>query len=406
MSESLRSGLVMSGGGARGAYEVGLVAGIIDVLELTPRDPAPFQIFAGTSVGAINAAYLAAYADRGDMAIEGLVDAWKSLRLNEHLRFDPMGILGLRGRLPFSTDTTLGRSLLDPRPLHDVVRETVDWERLHANVKRGVVHALIVTALHIRSGRTHMFAEVVPGCHFRPSRDPRRRGVCGPISADHVLASSALPLIFPAHKIGAGYYCDGGLRFNTPLSPAIRAGADRLVVIPLLRGFRPSETGTELYPNPFFLLGKLLAALLLDPIEYDLKVLERINDIVGTLDDALSEEERARFQEVVIRARGNAYRKLDTLALYPTDDIGRMAGVFLNERDDDRRSGLFAEQVIRRAAMMKESMEADLVSFLLFDGDYAGRLIELGRRDAQAKAEEICAFFRRGGTGLAIGPSQ
>ncbi len=403
-----RTAIVLSGGGARGAYEAGLVAGIVDVLELGPSDPAPFQIFAGTSVGAINATYLAANTDRGDMRVEALLDAWRGLSLEEHVRFDPLGMIGWPRKLPLlrrrgqldadHIGPLYGKSLLDPRPLHSVVRDSIDWQRLHRNTSQGTTHALVVAALHIGTGRTHMFAELAPGAEFRPSRDPARRGCEERITDDHVLASAAIPLIFPARRIGHAYFCDGGLRFNTPLAPAIRTGADRLVVIPLLRGLgRIPEAEisehAEQYPTVVFLAGKLLAALLLDRIDHDLTTLRRFNELVAVLERSMTDEELARFQEVVIEERGAPYRQVEALHFRPTRDIGRMAGRFLDERGPESRGNWLTERVIRHTAALKETVEADLVSFLLFDGAFARNLIDLGRADAHIHADAIRAFF-------------
>jgi NTE family protein len=389
--------LVLSGGGARGAYEVGVVAGIVDVLGLRPSDPAPFQLFTGTSVGAINAAYLAAHADRGDMEIEGLVESWTTLSLEKHVKLDVLRLMGVRDigwiRKLRRDTSTFGRSFLDPSPLFEVVNRGVKWDRLHENVRTGKTQGLVVTALHIASGRTHMFAELAPGRVFQPSPDPRRIAIDGPITREHVFASAAIPLVFPAHRIEGAYYCDGGLRFNTPLSPALRSGADKLVVIRLLRG-TPGDLPSreELYPNPFFLTGKLLAALLLDPIDYDLKILERTNALMETLEETLDADELNRCHEVLEKQRGVSYRRVEALAFRPSADLGVLAGDFLAEQDRVRASPL-TEFIVRRAAMLSETHEADLVSFLLFDGGFAERLVEAGRRDARARAADIRAFF-------------
>ncbi|MCS6799331.1 MAG: patatin-like phospholipase family protein, partial [Myxococcota bacterium] len=160
-----RRGLVLSGGGARGAYEVGVLAGLVEALGLRPTDRPPFRIFCGTSVGAINAAYLAAHADRGDLNVDGLVAHWSSLSLGEHLRLDPLGLFGVHPRrsgwFGRRKEAELwGRSLLDPRPLDALVRRAVPWDRLHAHVATGLVDAFVVTALHVGTGRTHLFAEL------------------------------------------------------------------------------------------------------------------------------------------------------------------------------------------------------------------------------------------------------
>ena len=190
--QTMTMGLVLSGGGARGAYEAGLLAGMFDVLGLGPRDTAPFQLFAGTSVGAINAAYLAAHADRGDMAIAGLIDIWQGLSLRRHLKVDTLRFLGLRDKLPFARrDGTMGRSLLDPKPIYNIVEDGIPWDRLHRNVKAGRVRGLLVTALHIATGVTHIFTELSPDTEFSPSLDPLREPIPGLISSHHVLASCA-----------------------------------------------------------------------------------------------------------------------------------------------------------------------------------------------------------------------
>jgi len=239
-----RTALVLSGGGARGAYEVGVVAGIVEVLRRDMDEVAPFQIFAGTSVGAINATLLASRCHDGDLAVEELVRLWQSLELRKHLRINSLSLLSWPRNLPWlrfrhrtaahDIGPRLGRSILDPRSLEDLVSDSIAWPELHRNIRQGTVQALIIAALHIGSGRTTVFAELADNTPFRPSKDPRRIASLKPITADHVLASAAIPMLFPARRIGHTYYCDGGLRFNTPMSPAIRAGAERLVVISLM----------------------------------------------------------------------------------------------------------------------------------------------------------------------------
>lgn len=389
------TGLVLSGGGARGAYEVGIMLGLTEVLGLGPNDPAPFQIFTGASVGAINTTFYASHAHRGDLGAAGLARVWQGLRLPVHLRVDPLRLSGARRLLAkLSGAPHLGTSLLDPAALDAVVRDSVPWRQLHRNVESGQVRALIIAALRVATGRTCMFHETAPGCEFRPSKDPRRIARPGPITADHVLASAAIPVVFPARKVDAGWYCDGGIRFNTPIAPAIRAGAERLVVISLMHQKQADEPhGDEQYPNPLFLLGKVLNALLLDPITYDLQILQRFNRVVEVLDDALDRVERGRIDAVVERARGQAYRRLETLVFHPSVDLGCVAGAHLRQRIGDMRLGRLAQWVLSRAAEPDATWEDDLASYLLFDGSFAERLIEIGRQDAHDRAAEIRDFF-------------
>lgn len=390
------TGLVLSGGGARGAYEVGVLLGITEVLGLRAGDPPPFQIFTGASVGAINTAYLAAHAHRGDLNAAGLVQVWRGLRLPVHLQIDPLRLMGARRLLARLRGAPhLGTSLLNPAALDAVVRDSVPWKQLHRNIESGRVQALIIAALRVASGRTCMFYQTAPGRVFNPSRDPRRISKGGQIRADHVLASAAIPVVFPARRVDDGWYCDGGIRFNTPIAPAIRAGAERLTVISLMHPKGPSEpdTGEEQYPNPLFLLGKVLNALLLDPMTYDLQILHRFNRMIEVLDDTLEAPERARIDAVVEKARGQAYRKLDTLVFQPSVDLGRAAGAHLRRRAGDLKLGRIAQWLMTRAAAPDATWEDDLASYILFDGAFAERLIEVGRQDAHDRAAEVRDFF-------------
>ena len=366
-----------------------MVQGIVDVLGREAGDPAPFDIFAGSSVGAINVAFLAAHADRGDMAAARLVDVWRSLRLPSHLRLAGGGVFGLmRG--------AWRRSLLDPDDLERLVTAAVPWSQLHANVDSGRVKALIVAALRITTGRTTMFAEIAPGRTFRPSRDPRRAALFGRVSADHVLASAAIPLVFPARRIGRGWFCDGGLRFNTPMAPAIRSGADKLVVVSLLHSGVGEQTwqDEDRPPGLAFLAGKVLNALLLDPIAYDLHVLARFNGLMSTLEATLDAGELERLADATRELRGMAYRRLDTLVFQPSQDLGGVAGEHLRHHKGGRELGWLGERLLRRAASKSATWEDDLASYVLFDGAYAEHLIEIGHADALARRDEIEAFFR------------
>jgi len=394
--------IVLSGGGARGAYEAGVVEGIVEVLG-KKRRRAPFSIFTGTSVGAINAAYLAAHGDLPDMNIEGLLAHWRGLELSKHVSLDPIRFLTggqFRERLARwreGGDEHFGRSLLDPKALEELVRTGVPYDRLHQNVRDSTVEGLVVAALEISTARTSLFAEIAPDATFSPSRDPRRLQRPAEIEARHVLASAALPLLFPARKIGRHYYCDGGIRFNTPISPAIRCGADRLVVVSLL--YPKSDhvaddspdalSNIAAYPSPVFLLGKVLNALLLDPVRYDLQVMERFNRLIGALEDNLSPDEMRKVDAVLTKARGAPYRRLETLVFSPSVDIGQLAHEHARQSSPRSLAGL----MIKRLASLRDQIEADLLSFILFDGEFASRLAQLGHNDAVRRSDEILSFF-------------
>jgi NTE family protein len=394
---------VLSGGGARGAYQVGIVAGILDVLGEKRFPQAVFNVLCGTSVGAINASYFASHADKPDLGIAGLVEAWRSLKLSTHLRLDLKGFLGFTGSSevvpeagPESSRPIPARALVDTAPLSDLVRRSVAFTRLHDNIDQGVVRALVLTALEIGSGRTTMFVDAGRGVEFPPTNDPRRNVRRERIGLEHVLASSALPILFPPRRIHGEAYCDGGIRFNTPIAPAIRAGADRLVVVSLLSESPsgedpniPVEVREASFKSPAFILGKVLNALLLDPMHYDLQVLERFNQMLDEFERVLTPEQLASFHRVVRSDRNMAYRKLRTLVFRPTHDIGALGVEYArNIRPDG-----FGARLLHRMAAQRAVWQSDLVSFLCFDGGFADELVSLGRREARSRADDIIAFF-------------
>ncbi len=398
-----RTGIVLSGGGARGAYQVGVVAGIIDVLKDVGIEHAPFNVLCGTSVGAINAGYLASHAQLPGLGIDGLMNAWRSLRLSDHLHVNLRGMVGawasaraVHGGGPFSQREVPARALLDSLPLSELVSNQVAFDDLHRNVDAGIVHALVITALEISSGRTTQFIEAPPYVSFPPSKDLRRNVRRERIGLQHILASAALPFVFPPRRIHGEAYCDGGVRFNTPIAPAIRAGADRLVVISLLSEAPqgeiqeiPIEVREASYKNPVFLLGKVLNALLLDPTHYDLQVLERFNQVIETLQRVLTPEQLSAFHRVVQQHRNMTYRKLKTLVFRPSRDIGEIA---LEYARGIKPEGI-GPRILHRLASQKSVWQSDLISFMCFDGAFADLLIQLGRHEAAGRAQEIRDFF-------------
>jgi NTE family protein len=395
---------VLSGGGMRGAYEVGIVAGIMEVLDPEPGSDPVFHIFAGTSVGAINATYLASNSAHPDHGVERLAEVWNSLRLEDHARFRPFGLARLPetlARFRSKPGENLGSSLLDSRGIEVLVRRTIDWAKLHENIDQGRIDAVMVAALHVLSGRTTMFTERAPHCHIEPTRDERRVTAFEQITADHVLASAAIPLLFPTRRIGDHYYCDGGLRFNTPIAPAIRAGAERLVIVSVrhersqreIAAAEAADSGKGGELSTVFLVGKLLNALLLDPVAYDLLVLERLNQVMEVLEETLDADDLERIQRVWIKHRGAPYRRLKKLVFQPSRDLGRVAGEFIKKSLNTTNLRPVAKYLIEKFASDAPEPEADWASYLLFDGSFAHELIEIGRQDARAQADKIREFF-------------
>ncbi len=384
--------LVLSGGGARGAYAVGVMQAIVEVLGLTARDQSPFQIFSGTSVGSINASFLASQAHRGDLGIYHLQQIWTGLGVNTHLR-----LRGNVGDLRALATGWFSKALLDVSPLERLVHDNVDFEQLHRNVADNRVAALLLSAFNIGTAQTTIFAEQHPTLAVRPSKDPTRVEVRGPIQGEHILASSAMPFVFPARHIDGHFYCDGGVRFNTPIAPAIRAGAERLVVISLQPPVQQQLRADPIdeYPSVPFLAGRLLDALLLDPFEYDLDVLERFNRLTSALQEALPRHTLEKIRQVLVETRGAPYRNLQTLVFSPSEDLGRLANQHLREHLSSYKLGAIPRYFLRKAANPNAGWEADWAAYVLFDGKYAERLMELGLRDGYARRDKILAFFNR-----------
>lgn len=403
MAQRKRLALVLAGGAARGAYEVGVVDYIAtEVGKATGRD-VRFDILCGTSVGALNACGMAAYAHEGKDAPKRLIDVWTSLEVSELVSPDVSGVLGMGARLLGRTGKVDKTSvaareggILDASGLEHLVASRIPFDFIAENLKRDRLDALTVSTTHVASGKTVVFVQTKDGELPRWSRDPTILPRAAKITARHALASAAIPILFRAVRLGGEYHCDGGLRQNVPLSPARRLGADGLIVInprhigdAALSGAPETE---EDFPGPFFLLGKTLNALLLDRIDTDLARLESINRIL----DAGTRAYGAGFIDSLNRelgyTEGHGMRPLRALLIRSTEDIGKIAAQYVHSASFARVSGVMARVMKHLADREAAKNESDLLSYLLFDGEFAGRLIEIGRADAKRRHEELCAF--------------
>lgn len=380
----------------RGAYEVGILTGLLEALSSSGRATAPFDLAAGASVGAINAAFVAANSHTPGLNLDRLIASWTGMDFSTV--FSPQLLQFFRQlfrgtAVPTKEEPRLGTSLLNPAPLEALVRETINFDVLHSNVKHSHLRGLFIAALQVATGKTTIFCELSGGTVYRQSKDPRRAVALEPITLDHVLASTAIPLLFPARRVGKEFYCDGGLRLNTPIAPVIRAGGERLVIVSTTyvdRASSPPLVETlHTYPSLAFLTGKVLNALLVDPLAYDLQILSRINDLVDVHQRGLQPHAKDELAQRMVRRRGASYRHIETLVFVPSRDIAKLAAQYL--KDNLRRFdiGLVARRLLRSAA---DEGNADWATYLLFDGGFAEQVIELGRRDALRRRDEIRAF--------------
>jgi NTE family protein len=409
--KGFRTALVLAGGAARGAYEVGIADYLLTTLAKDLASPPRIDILCGTSVGAINACVMAAYLDDPAQCARILVDEWTNLRMEELVRPNPRELLGLFGTLigrpslGSKPDDSRHGGLLDPTGIEQIVARTIRFDRIAANISSGLLTGITLSTTHVSTGRTVIFVEHGKDAKPKWSKDPTISVVPTSIRADHALASAALPLLFPAVRIDGDFYCDGGLRQNVPLSPARRLGADGLIVVnPRFiappTGFGHGDAG---YPSPLFLLGKALNALLLDRIDNDLDRLQRINAIL----DAGTRRYGPSFLGALNAELGNVgarsgVRPLLTVHIRASEDIGALAADYVRSPAFAKRSGGLLARALRRIAEWQGEGEADLLSYLVFDGGFATKLIELGRRDAGARHDELCAFFTHAESGAAV----
>jgi len=393
--------LVLSGGGARGAYEVGVLRYVLG--QLAPRlgEQARPRIFCGTSVGAINACAIAANYDAPDWGVARLAERWQALRLDDVFRLGWGDLAGL-ARWLFGAARPQGpRSLLDAGPLAELVRSVIPWRNLHQGVAEGSVIGVTVSATDVETGHTVVFVETEQQAML-VSRDRAVDWAAARLTAQHALASAAIPIIFPTVRVAGRMYSDGSLRQNTPLSPALRLGAGRVLVIGLRSRRRvsapkagrqePEDQAT--YSTPLFLFGKLLDALLLDRVENDLANLRQVNAALHELQRlspmAIGHEPVAAAMETA----GGGMRPVADIFIRPSQDLGALAADVLAKPQVRARLSGPAGYLLRRLGEATGGGDpSDVLSYLLFDSEYGSALMDLGERDGQARKDELEQFL-------------
>jgi NTE family protein len=398
-----RLALVLSGGGARGAYEAGILKYIREDLAGDLGGQPHFDIICGTSVGGIHACFVAGTADIPERQGRMLCERWESFVLEELVEFGIKDFLRAPATLLGSGQITewekgqkrLG-GVVDVRMLERMVRRLTPWGRITRNCERGHFESLSVTATDIGSGKSVVFVE-----SRRPlppwSQDPFVRVQSVDMAPEHALASAALPILFPAIAVGERFYCDGGLRQNTPLSPALRLGADKVLVVGLRHKPRSEDEQAEEsmpFPGAAFLAGKILNAFLLDHIDYDLDRLRRFNAFIEAAKASGDEAHRKRLDDVITKARGAPYRVVGECMLRPSVDLGEIAGEIARAGRFKGTGGGTGIRLLRRLAASSGASEADLLSYILFDGVYAAELVRMGYEDARGRHEDLCRFLQ------------
>jgi NTE family protein len=374
-----RLALVLSGGGARGAYQAGVIKYIAEAFPETQ-----FDILTGISAGAINTAFLANDTATFRHAAEGLLDCWRDLTADRVIK--PESTVHFLRRMMStvesdSLDRTAAldmsgkRGLLDPSPLRVYLADRLNahdgvLDGVETNIRNGRLHAFAVTATNYMTGQTTTF---VQGSTVERWVRPNRIGIQSTITVDHIMASAALPLLFPAVHVGGAWYGDGGVRLTMPFSPALNMGASRLLVISTrydrsrVEADQPSIEG---YPPAAQVIGILMNAIFLDVLDQDALMLQRINDLIAH----------------VPKKHRRGMRNVQMLVLRPSMDIGQLAGQFRPQY-----SGAF--RLLTRGLGSDQTSSPDWLSMLLFERPYMERLIDIGYHDAAGQHDEIADFL-------------
>jgi len=372
---SSKLALVLPGGGARAAYQVGVLAALAERLP-----DLEFPILTGVSAGAINTIYLAAHPGSLAQSVAELQAAWRRLTTEHVFRVRPGSLMGAAARWFFTTlirrrtGPTPVRGILDTQPLHEFLEATIDVRGIQANIDAGRLRTAALTATAINSGRSVTF---VQGRGDEPTWEgPQHAGLRGPLRLEHVMASAAIPILFPAVPLIGEFFCDGSVGQGAPLATAIHLGARAAFVIGLKTHSRDSSplTATRPYPSVAEVAGLLLDTIFQDQLEADADQLARINSLLA----ALPADTPAPL----------SLRPVDLLMLRPRRDLATLSrGLSVSLPREVRR-------IVEGMGGRREAA-AEFLSYLLFEPDFTSQLVELGYEDVGAQWPEIEGFFAK-----------
>lgn len=387
------TGLLLTGGGARAAYQVGVLEAIADLRNACGEGggPNPFPIITGTSAGAINAAALACGADHFDRAVRRIARVWRQFHASQIYGADSLSVMrsGARWLTLMSIGWALARwrrmrpqSLLDNKPLEKLLVKMVPLVRLPRLIRKGHLTALAVTASSYSSGEHVTFFETAGP--VQPWVRSQRKAARDRITHEHLLASSAIPFIFPAKGIAVGdhteYFGDGSMRQSAPIAPAIHLGAERILVIGAGRMHEPqgdaAANPTPTYPSLAQIAGHALSNIFLDALSVDVERVQRINQTLSLIPPEVRSQ--------------STLRPIELLVIAPSQRLDAVAARHVGDLPAPVRTMLGALGV---TSNMADVRSAALASYLLFEAGYTQELMALGRADTLAMRAQVCRFF-------------
>lgn len=371
-------GLVLSGGGARGAYQAGVLSAVAEIATAN-HVKNPFKIYTGVSAGSINACFLAAHADEFARGVEKLRDLWSGITADQVFSTDflTLGKMGLK----WIGDLSLGKfsgleshkALLDTTPLNDLLKNNLDFSRIQKMIESGDLYAAAITALEYKTSTAITFVEA--NKKAKMWKRSRRYSEVTQLASEHVMASSAIPLLFPPAFASNRYFGDGCVRNLVPCSAAIHLGAEKIFVVSVRTQNSTAEEQKALEdPNPPSLarvLNIVLNAVLLDGVEVDMERMKRINDFVDKVPSSLHEELN--------------FKKVNYLWVSPKEDLGLLAASMASHLPR------IVRYILKGLGPVEDASE--IVSYLLFDPSYCQKLIDFGYQDAMEKKDEIKHFL-------------
>lgn len=383
-----KKALVLSGGGARASYQVGVLRAIANLL---PKDASnPFQIITGTSAGALNAASLATHAQRLRTGVRTLEYIWGNIDSSQIYKLDSTSLISSASNWVFSflanRRHNTPTSLLDNEPLETLLAKVIKFDRIQRSIDAGYLQALAITASGYTSGESVSFFQ--GATEIDNWQRSHRVGLRTALSLEHLLASTAIPTLFPAVRINREYFGDGAIRQLAPLSPAIHLGANRILAVGVgsNKPNRPPKDASPEHPSLGQILSHILNSAFVDTLTSDLETMRRLNTLVSQLNAQKREPvtTTAKDTETDTDTPVEKLRRIDLLEISPSQNLNNIA----SEHFDDLPRAL--------RLFVNESGSSAILSLLLFEKTYCQRLIDLGFHDAMEKESEIIAFFKEG----------